>query len=168
MINKNDLRYVKTEDLIREAYLSLCFEKKKMPTVSLLCERARINKSTFYMHYDCMESLQHTIGRATIHDLMKDNPDLHRLFYDIEAFVRSLIDIFTDHVRETRVLFNSNSEAIDCIEQEILDIYIHPETQPTLALKLRFCIGGALRLLSYAADEATVQETVRLLAKVLE
>lgn len=168
MINKNDLRYVKTEDLIREAYLSLCFEKKKMPTISLLCERARINKSTFYMHYDCMGSLQRTIGRATIHDLMKDNPNLNRLFYDIEAFVRSLIHIFTEHMSEIRVLFNSDSEVIDCIEQEILDIYIHSETQPALALKLRFCIGGALRLLSYTTDEATVKETVSLLAKVLE
>lgn len=61
MINKNDLRYVKTEDIIKNAF-SECvsqigFEKT---TISEICKKGRISRNTFYFHYlDKYDLLKH-------------------------------------------------------------------------------------------------------------
>lgn len=55
---KNDLRYIKTKEAIHSAFRELL---KTMPynkiTVKLLTEKARINRKTFYLHYDTLEEL---------------------------------------------------------------------------------------------------------------
>ena len=168
MANKNDLRYVKTEELIKTTYRDLCLSKRKTPSVASLCAQARINKTTFYMHYENMEILQREYGKEAIHELMKDIPDLNRLFFDVEHFALSLIRIFTENFSETRVLFSTEDELVDAVEKEILAIYIHPETQPLMALKVRFCVGGALRLFSYSVDQYTVKTAIELLKGILE
>ena len=168
MVNKNDLRYIKTEDLILNTFRELCISKGKLPTVALLCSEARINKSTFYMHYDCIETLQKKVGRDTVHSMIEGIPDLNRLFFDVDAFVVSLISVFDKRTSGIERLFNSPGDMVDMIEQEILDIYIHPETQPQLALKVRYCVGGALRLLSFSMDEQTVKTAIELVKKTLD
>jgi AcrR family transcriptional regulator len=52
--NKNDLRFVKTERLIRSTYLALRRKARQPVKVRELCEAALINKSTFYAHYETM------------------------------------------------------------------------------------------------------------------
>jgi AcrR family transcriptional regulator len=52
------LRKIKTLRGIREAFVSLCKEKKvDKITVKELCERALINKATFYAHYENIDGL---------------------------------------------------------------------------------------------------------------
>ena len=53
-----DLRKQKTLRGIREAFISISKEKRiDKITVKELCERALINKATFYAHYDNIEEL---------------------------------------------------------------------------------------------------------------
>lgn len=55
---KTDLRYIKTKEEIHRAFRLLL---KTMPyekiTVKLLTEKARINRKTFYLHYDMLDEL---------------------------------------------------------------------------------------------------------------
>ena len=52
-MNKNDLRYIKTDKLIVDTFLNCIdevgFEKT---SVSMICEKAYISRTTFYDHYE--------------------------------------------------------------------------------------------------------------------
>ena len=51
-MNKNDLRYIKTDELIRDAFKECVIEKGFAQTyISDICEKARISRNTFYAHY---------------------------------------------------------------------------------------------------------------------
>ena len=61
-MNKNDLRYVKTEKIIKESFIKcvneIGFEKT---TVSMICDKGLISRNAFYLHftdkYDLLDRL---------------------------------------------------------------------------------------------------------------
>lgn len=57
-MNKNETKYLNTARLMNEALLIL-LEKKNYEfiTVKEICEKAGVNRSTFYLHYETMEDL---------------------------------------------------------------------------------------------------------------
>lgn len=57
-MNKNETKYYNTACLMNEALLKL-LEKKNYEfiTVKEICEKAGVNRSTFYLHYETMEDL---------------------------------------------------------------------------------------------------------------
>lgn len=65
-MNKNDLRYRKTETNLKQAYLSLLAEHDcHTITVSQLCTLAQCARNTFYQHYPDLETLKdHIIGEV--------------------------------------------------------------------------------------------------------
>lgn len=53
VMNKNDLRYIKTEEIIRKSFMDIVLEKGFDKTrVSDICEKARISRNTFYTHHE--------------------------------------------------------------------------------------------------------------------
>ena len=55
---KQDLRYIKTEKAIQKAFHELLQEKTLQKiTVKEIAERAEINKTTFYAHYETLPDL---------------------------------------------------------------------------------------------------------------
>ncbi|WP_203624815.1 MULTISPECIES: TetR/AcrR family transcriptional regulator [unclassified Lacticaseibacillus] len=61
-MNKNDLRYRKTETNLKQAYLSLLAEHDcHTITVSQLCTLAQCARNTFYQHYADLKTLQDRI-----------------------------------------------------------------------------------------------------------
>ncbi|AND79696.1 TetR/AcrR family transcriptional regulator [Streptococcus pantholopis] len=61
-MNKNDLRYQKTEENLQLAYLSLMGEKEcRTITVKEICQRAKCSRNTFYLHYDTKDGLYREI-----------------------------------------------------------------------------------------------------------
>ena len=53
-----DLRVIKTIEAIKSSFESLICEKDyERITVKELCERARINKKTFYHYYETLDAL---------------------------------------------------------------------------------------------------------------
>lgn len=62
MANKTDLRVIKSEKAIRDAFLELIKEKGYANiTITDISNRAMINRKTFYMHYDSKEVLYDTL-----------------------------------------------------------------------------------------------------------
>lgn len=57
-MNKNESKYINTARLMNEALLIL-LEKKNYEfiTIKEICEKAGVNRSTFYLHYETMEDL---------------------------------------------------------------------------------------------------------------
>ena len=61
-MNKNDLRYIKTEKIIKESFKKSVKEQGfEKVTVSMICEDGMISRNAFYLHftdkYDLMERL---------------------------------------------------------------------------------------------------------------
>lgn len=57
-MNINDKRYIKNEKIIRETFMNI-LNKKKYSEITLteLCENSLISKTTFYAHYENIDSL---------------------------------------------------------------------------------------------------------------
>lgn len=57
-MNKNESKYFNTAVKMDKAFLTL-LEKKDFPyiTVKEICEKAGVNRSTFYLHYETLEDL---------------------------------------------------------------------------------------------------------------
>lgn len=53
-----DLRIIKTKERLHESLIALL---KEMPLekikISVLCQRAQINRGTFYLHYESVDAL---------------------------------------------------------------------------------------------------------------
>ncbi|MGI5888649.1 MAG: TetR/AcrR family transcriptional regulator [Oscillospiraceae bacterium] len=63
---KEDLRVVKTQRAIKEAFKELVMEKNSSRiTVKELAERAQIHRKTFYLHYTTIEALFEDVMRET-------------------------------------------------------------------------------------------------------
>ena len=167
MVNKNDLRYVKTEALIRSTYLNCCREGKKNVTVTALCKIAQINKSTFYVHYENMEQLHRDVCRETIRELLKDREERNCLFTDPEAFVHSIGSLFRTQIPNLKYLFPTWKDTVDPIEEVLLEHYISPETPESRESTIRFCMGGTLRLLSHSPTRQSRERAIELVKKTL-
>ncbi|MCR5144130.1 MAG: TetR family transcriptional regulator [Lachnospiraceae bacterium] len=59
---KKDLRVIKTEEAIKHSFYNLVKEVSiEKISVKALCEEAKINKSTFYAHYDSIYDLMQAL-----------------------------------------------------------------------------------------------------------
>ncbi len=76
-MNKNDLRYIKTEKIIKESFKK-CVEKHgfEKVTVSMICEEGLISRNAFYLHftdkYDLLDRLFDEFRAALIKSFGKD------------------------------------------------------------------------------------------------
>ena len=61
-MNKNDLRYIKTEETIIDAFSKCVYELGfERTTIAAICQKARISRNTFYFHYEDKYDLLNTL-----------------------------------------------------------------------------------------------------------
>jgi hypothetical protein len=93
-MNKNDLRFQKTEKLIKETYISLKKHGSTIVKVKELCEVALINKTTFYAHYETIEHLHKQVCIAFVTEMLGQCYNIENIFTDIHDFVYTVLGIF--------------------------------------------------------------------------
>ena len=72
-----DIRIEKTERAIKEAFMELRREKPvEKIRVKELCDRACINKSTFYAHYQDIYALANAMEDEMVHAVVESLPRL--------------------------------------------------------------------------------------------
>ena len=102
----NDLRFVKNREALRRAYIDLVKQKGTATiTVKELTERARVNRMTFYSHYDTVgDILSEYVDEmtATILDANtgQSSTDVSMLFEKATELMRQEIDFFRLVARE--------------------------------------------------------------------
>lgn len=114
-MNKNDLRVIKTNQNIRSTFIQLLSEKEfDKITVQELISRARINRSTFYKHYQDKYDLAESIAKDWMEEyrnileqrIAALNPDdqllsvdkLHEILEDHRNTILALWKIRTEHI----------------------------------------------------------------------
>lgn len=155
-----DLRVEKTLAGIREAYLSLK-KGKKISEVKVvdICEKARINKSTFYKYYLDVYDLADKLETQMIDSMLEQCPKADELFTDPEGFTDSMIAIVRKNRPVLRILFDDrvSTEAIR-YEKSLLKRYFSQGLTEDEVYAIRFCIGGTAHILS--EEESLTPEAV--------
>ena len=72
MNTANNARRKKSKDDIRKAYLNLIISRNDIAsiTVSDICKKAHVNRTTFYSHYDGIEELNTSIFKWMVEQFL--------------------------------------------------------------------------------------------------
>lgn len=147
---KKDLRYIKTEKAIRKAFHELLQEKElKRITVRELAERAEINKTTFYTHYETLPDLLNTLEREQVSYIVSNLERIHFLFEDSDMFIDNLFrDIQDCNIMDIRKTGDGNQGFItrlkDAINVDLMSREIDPAHYNDVAAILIFIFYGLL------------------------
>ena len=139
-----DLRVVKTKKNIREAFLEL---RKKHTLdeikVNMLCEKAMINKTTFYNHYHDIYALSEELEAEVLDDFLSHFPDVDMMLTDTERFINGMHVALNVEHGMMRVIFDGKfDELIERVEMKIQKYYAKEDQ-----ILLSFLMGGTIHLM---------------------
>lgn len=150
-----------TRRAIQDAFIDLLREKPLgQITVSELCERADVNRSTFYAHYSSLQDLLHTIENETIdwvsHALEEMSNDANSA--GVEQSIERVCEYIAQNSNHLQVLMSPRAD-IDFQRRLIGLLYDHHdqmahlqannETPLESAMHMQFAIHGSIGLIQY-------------------
>ena len=162
-----DLRIQKTLEVIGHSFFALrksCALNEVR--VSVICARAKINKTTFYRHYTDVFDLSDKLENAMIADLIATFDGIDCLFTDPDRFIRSLFEFIDRHNGEIAALFRDRVEVFTTKFESIIKArYLSEPVSPEDDIKLSFIIGGAARV--FLNDKYNIETNTKALAALL-
>lgn len=170
-----DIRIEKTERAIKQAFLSLR-EQKPLEKIKIkeLCEKACINKSTFYAHYQDIYALENALEEELIASILGSLPEFRT--YDLrsctEWLIQELFRAFVANQKEVEILFSGSRQGgfINRIEQEIrrrIEEYDSDfANDPVRGVILSFCVQGSYYTFSNNSKKMDEKKLVDLLAAI--
>lgn len=153
-MNKNDLRYIKTEDILRKSFFQCVdecgFEKT---TISMICKKARISRRTFYIHYEdkyhLLDKLYKELEKKIIDTYAKTNVQemLDGQFYNAISWYISQLDNNREIVR---ILIKcSKQKFTNMVEHLFVDYpqshkkgYFEKKNELSCALNVMYMVNG--------------------------
>lgn len=176
-MKENDLRYIKTERAIREAFFALLEEGEfEKITVKDITERALINRNTFYLHYKDKFDLINSILVGFIQDLSAKALEVIDASSqpDKATFDRYFVTIFVNAnkvKKRYRIIFKDRNiepylditAVTDVIKQHIESNKYLNHIQSSITKNfLAFGFFGALN--EYCTNDYSTEDTSRLIA----
>lgn len=143
-----DLRVEKTIALIDRVFLE---ERRHAPLERLkvkdICERAMINKSTFYRYYTDVFDLSDKVEERLLDRIWSSFTSKDMLFPDPDRFVTELIQGFVKEDEAIRVVYDGRMDRlIDKVEKRCMSVYLNDGSTVEERYLLTFFIGGAVRV----------------------
>ena len=161
-----DLRVIKTKKNIRDAFLEL---RKKYSLdeikVNTLCEKAMVNKTTFYNHYQDIYELSDELEREVLDNFFKNFSDIDMLLTDANRFINGMHAALEAENDMLRILFMGKlDELIGRIEKHIRNYYAKEDQ-----MLISFLIGGCIHLMMKSKNEnAEVEQfLVEVIMKIM-
>ncbi len=144
-----DLRVIKTKKNIREAFIEL---RKTCSVdaikVNMLCEKAMINKTTFYNHYQDIYELSEELETEVVDDFLNNFKDIDMLLTDTNRFINGMHISLESENDLLRILFKDKmDELIERIEKRIRKYYAKEDQ-----MLISFLIGGTIHLMLKAKN----------------
>lgn len=161
-MSKTDLRVIKTKNSIYNALLNLMREKQfEEIKVSDICDKALINRSTFYAHfedkYELLASYINDMKESLTEELKKNKNITSTKEYYIE-----MIRLFLNHIESKKDMYvamainNKNSILTDIVSDAIdHDIIYHLEENNTKnntipnSIIAKFYLGAVVNVALY-------------------
>ena len=170
-MSETDLRVVKTVEIIRESFL-YCLETIgfKNMTVKNITEHARINRSTFYKHYEDKYDLRDKYVDEMVRDFITN---LETNFIDLDILnvdtyyvsLKGCLEAFLLKKREYEILWNANLYGRNAFEEmltggiEKLKLQmsnsnkIEPQKKFFLGLYARLFLGNMMNSIRWWFEE---------------
>lgn len=169
-----DIRIEKTKRTITNAFLELRSQKSlEKITVKELCEKAMINKSTFYAHYRDIYHLSDQLETEVVTSVIQSvgHPDL--LFEDPAAFTRELFLGYLSMDSLIQILFSGSrkGELVRKIElylkKSLFDAHPEYEKDPRKSILLTYNVYGGYYAFfeNRDGDELHLIDTIGNIAK---
>lgn len=118
-MNKQESKYQYTASLMDEAFL-LLLEQKEYDTITVkeICQKAGVNRSTFYLHYETMNDLlEKTVGMindcfiASLSSVPTDDPS--KVVLTSEKYLRPYLNFIKENRRAYKVI-HQKDHLFDC------------------------------------------------------
>ncbi len=168
-MNKNDLRFQKTEQIIKSTYNDLKKKSYTLVKVKDLCDKAMINKTTFYSHYETMDLLHKQVCLDFISDMIKQYKPIENIQSNIKDFIYSVYDLFMKNQTTIARLYGEDtSSLVNDVEKVIMDLGMFKDMDEDLELITRFCIGGASRFLVYEKKTIRISKMIQLIENIFK
>ncbi|MBQ0099467.1 MAG: TetR/AcrR family transcriptional regulator [Firmicutes bacterium] len=95
-----DIRTIKTMQAIRNAFTDMIIEKNNVFfSIKEIADRAKINRKTFYLHFECIEDLYNDLEESTEEKLLeileKNNFFTSKL--SLEIFLKSILELINSN-----------------------------------------------------------------------
>lgn len=140
-----DLRIIKTKRSIAAAFLELRSKKElERITVKELCERAAVNKSTFYTHYQDLYDLADQLETQVAADIVAGMCHPETVFSDPGAFNRELVREYVAREELIHLLFSGSRASLlpGKIEQSLKELIfsLRPDLKDNAAANVFFTI----------------------------
>lgn len=144
-----DIRIKKTKQAIINTFIGLRAHKPlEKITIKELCEKAMINKSTFYSHYEDIYALANDIEDQVVKDILSQIQHPELAFKDLKKFNKELYYAFISQSSLIHTLFKDNrrNELVFKIKQNLKDIIFNLDEQykndPVANILLDYVING--------------------------
>lgn len=144
-----DIRVEKTRKSIINAFIELRARKSlEKITVKELCERAVINKSTFYDHYRDVYDLSDALETEVVRSVIAGLSAPERILEQPEEFTRELFLGYLSQDNLIQTLFSGNrSGQLICkieaaLKQELFERYPEYKESPGINIMLSYGIYG--------------------------
>ena len=182
---KEDLRIIKTKKALRESLVTLIKEKHfEKISVMEICERALINRVTFYSHYkDKIELFQDLIRDITLR-LVNKCLVIDKSLTLEENLIRFIERIFHSFLSENSLkaitsdvlkdniyfVYGSQREVFNIIREETINIFKEVKLRYPLEYVITFILGGLtsivrLQNIESPRDPMTFEKIVQNLVK---
>ncbi len=171
-----DLRIEKTKRSIINSFLEVRSKKEiEKVTVKEICEKAQINKSTFYSHYHDIYDLSEQLETEVVDSIIEQMSHPEYIIEKPELFTKELTEGYMSKNTLINILFSgSRSNAlVHKIEKSLKELVFrkYPEYQNDAAknIMLTYCIyGGFYAFLESREykDETVIDMIGKLSAKL--
>ena len=139
-----DLRVIKTKKNIRDTFIELrkTYSVDEIK-VNMLCEKAMINKTTFYNHYQDIYALSEELETMVVDNFMNNFTNVDMMLTDVKCFINGMHGVLESENDMLRIVFKDKmDELIERIEKKIRNYY-EKEDQ----MLISFLIGGSIHLM---------------------
>ena len=114
-----DRRIIKTKKALIKAFIDLRKEDgNKIPLVKDLCERADVNKTTFYRHYKNIDGLILDACKVIVETIIGDGKFVSFLITDPEKFLKINIERFDTYSADVKAVGSCSPEVFFHVFQE--------------------------------------------------
>ena len=169
---KKDLRIVKTEKAIREAFLEI---RKEIPLerikVSDICKRALINPSTFYKHFSDVIDLSDTIENELVNKCLEEHDYTDCLFTEPLCYFKGFQKSISANQEELYTVFKGRNGILMEKTEKIMRVrYLSGDISEEEKIKVIFTMGGIMHTLNvlYAEGNYSEETLSVLLAELIK
>lgn len=153
--NRNAIRSV---NMIMEAYVDLLSEAPlDKITVTAIVNRAGLNRSTFYAHFECPNDVQKLLEQKLVEDLLESlkDIDLEGLMKNPQPLLERVSERIEARMSFVKLMFENHpaSQWLDSLREAVIEKFMSDTKtvelyadRELLLMNLRFFVGGYIAL----------------------